>query len=401
MKENGQFKIMIIFSFILSIVLVSLVFKFFNFNKNDVFSNKINLPPKKIISFNSRINGDYVVSDQGKLFTISLDLQELYVIDLASGKLLGLIEIQDKFKSANFKIEDDTVYLILDNKYLYIIDSKTLNIQHIYYDNKARYYSEKFFIYEDVIIASDNRSIISVINLKNGEVVVNKKIGLLRDLELEEGVLFYWEAGFNIFALEPKTLSAIWKYVENYDQHVYPNIAFADGKVYFNNIRFTKVFEAKTGKGLDKFQLHATRIKAVDNTLYSYLAGKNISSFSSRGLTFWSTELNIGEIHFLGDYIFTRDSKEQKLIKLNRYNGELIWSTDWSKRGIKKVSEIQRYDILQDRGGGIYLIDKNNGDRIWKFQDVKDSEKVFFINYNDQLFISDGSNKIFVYEINK
>lgn len=402
LKSSNIIKVIFIVSLILIVVFAVLAFRYFDSSKRNNFINKINLPLNQIVSFNRAIENEYIVFGQGKLFCVSLESQEIYTVDLTNGTIENSLKYEGIFKTVKFMMLNDIVCCIFDNNYLYLIDPITLKVKNIYYDKKARYYNTKTYFYKDVIIASDNESSISVISLNNGEVIASKKVSQLRNLELKDDILFYQEAGFNIFAVEPYTLNLIWKYVENYDQHVLARVAYEDKQIYFNNVVSTKVFDEKNGKVLSEFPLHATRISFFDKNLYSFIAGKNVQSVDAvNGNVVWNAEVNTGAIFILNDSIFLIDKSKHELKKLDRFTGNLIWRTSWNNQKVKRIEEINKYNIIQDADDSIYLVNKSSGDKLWSFSETLNSKKMFWSQYNRYLFISNGKDKIYIYDTEK
>lgn len=390
--------IKIIASVLVVIIIVVFVYKYYNSNQEDTFVNEIDLPLNYVTSFDSVIDGDSIVVSQGKLFCVSLEEQNIYVVDLHSGKLLDSIKVEKEFKFVRSAIKEDTIYFIFENKYLYLLDTNTLNIKNIFYDGKARYYGRKFIIYNDTIIASDGESFISLINVNNGEIIINKSVWH-RDIELKDDILFYWGMGFNIFAVEPNTLNLIWKYFEDGNSHVHSNVAFFENEVYYHNFTSLKIFDFITGKVLSEYPLNASDITIFNNTLYSILFGENISCLNrNNGNLNWRMDVNTGGMIF-GDGIFTIDKSNQNLKKFDLVTGELIWSTDWINNYIYKITETIKYSIIQSRDGSIYLLDKSTGDKLWKFSDVADSKEMFWTMHDENIIIFDGEDKIYAFEV--
>jgi outer membrane protein assembly factor BamB len=202
--------------------------------------------------------------------------------------------------------------------------------------------------------------------------------------------------------VEPYTLNLIWKYVENYDQHVLARVAYEDKQIYFNNVVSTKVIDEKNGKVLSEFPLHATRISFFDKNLYSFLAGENVQSVDAvNGNVVWNAEVNTGAIFILNDSIFLIDKSKHELKKLDGFTGNLIWRTSWNNQKVKRIEEINKYNIIQDADDSIYLVNKSSGDKLWSFSETLDSKKMFWSQYDKYLFISDGKDKIYIFDTEK
>jgi hypothetical protein len=68
---------------------------------------------------------------------------------------------------------------------------------------------------------------------------------------------------------------------------------------------------------------------------------------------------------------------------------------------VKRIEEINKYNIIQDADDSIYLVNKSSGDKLWSFSETLNSKKMFWSQYNRYLFISNGNDKIYIYDTEK
>ena len=67
---------------------------------------------------------------------------------------------------------------------------------------------------------------------------------------------------------------------------------------------------------------------------------------------------------------------------------------------IEEVKSTKRYDIIERNDGSIFALDKNTGEKLWKFNKSTNQQKLYWTVYNDLLIISDGGNKLYAYKLN-
>lgn len=377
-----------------------------SFSEEIDFTNKINLTQEYSIELEDEIEPNCIITESGKLFCVSLEAQNIYVIDLNDGKILKSFKIEGEYRKYNTVKEKNVIYMIFDEKYLYKINSEKLELMDIFYDNLGRYFSKNIMIYNDTMITSDEIGNISSVDLKNGKIISHRDIHKLRYVNLYDDTLFFTTAGYNVYALEPKTLDLIWKYEEKKDRGS-ANIAYKDGEIYFNNYDTTKVFDSKTGVLISDFPHNGSTLVIVEDTLYSRLHGKRVFAVDlNTENVIWEKNINTNLL-IVQDNVFVKDKNKYIFKKLNKDNGNLIWETNWDNEYVVDIFEIDKYYVVDTGHEAIYLVDKYTGEKLWKYSSriirkgiFRSKNELYWAVYDNFLILSEGDDKIKVYDIN-
>lgn len=397
--ENNYKKILILSIIFFIVLILSMIYGKYSFHNYGPFTNKISLPQKFNIDVNSDIDIIHFLSDKSELIAVSLDDKKIFFVDLNEGKVIKTINIEKKFKQVRIESNDQMAYFIYDDDYLYVLDLEKIELKNIFHDKKGRYFNSEVFLYNNYLITSDNSWKISVINLNNGSINAYENWVRLKGIQLYDGILYYWESGNNIYAVSPSTLNSIWERVESHgDGHFSANIVINDNKVFFNNYERTKVLNAKTGEIVTEYPLSFSSYFIADNYLYTINvnSGKVSCVDASNGKVIWKKVFNSSSnIRIIKENLFTLDFKNKTMKKVNRFNGKALWETKWGSY-IGKAFETNQYDIIQDDYWLIYVINKDTGEKLWRYP--QQLNEVKWNIYQHYLVIADGS-KIIAYDL--
>lgn len=401
-KDNYYF-------YYLIVIFIIIVF-FCSFSTEDSkkfnFDNKVELPVVFSKTFTS-ISNSYYLSEQDILVCISLESSSIDFINLLDSTTIRSINLDKFFKNVSTIIhKDNSLYCIFDQSYIYVINTDTFEITNTFYSKesfitkKGKYYDKALGFYNNcLLLEKSNYGLISVVNVKNGEIITNKKIDNFAAAGLSEEVLYITKKGFNVSILDPITLNEIWSYGklgDRYSADVFINL----GKVFYYDEERVIIFDAKTGDIIDSFASNLSIYTLMDNQILLNSGGSNITSINLENLTKeWEIIGSYSGADAYNDTLISYNREHNTLERFDKNTGELIWKIKWKNRTIIKMEELKDYYIFQLYGNELLILDKDTGEILWSYKTKNDGSFYWYICQNNIAIIE--GNELVVYDASK
>ncbi|MFW6243316.1 MAG: hypothetical protein ACOC2W_04065 [bacterium] len=369
------------------------------------FQNKIQ---HKLIwekEFSEKITSYWDISQYGELICAN-NQSNIYFMNINSGNIIKKIFIDKKSYKTILIINKKNIYTIINNKLLYILDSRTGQMKKNIKNNKEMLYEDYVISYENYLIFLKDNGKTTVIDINN-ESTTNKQVLMptssIESFSLFNGNIYYSKNGYNVYAVELDKLNQLWSYDIGHNKATSKPILL-DGKVYLQIDENIVIFNPYNGKIIDDFLIDVSEIYTDGKSLYANTPELLMKINKDTGDILWQLKSKVISFSFKYDenHIYFESAKQPLFIKIDKNTGSIIWKSDLRDFSfdIKKVSSTSKYDIIERNDGYIFILDKNTGEKLWRFNNTVDKENLGWKVYDNKLIIFDGLNKFYAYDLN-
>lgn len=371
------------------------------------FKNKITFPLSWEKNFEHKITPYWDISQYGEI-VCSNNSSKVYFINPLNGKTKKEILLSEDSSNMILKFNNNQIYGVVNNKDIYSINTEEKKVvKEIKNDKRILIFlnGQNIIVYKNNLIFWQDNGKVIVLNTKTGRKIKKRLFfsEVVEDVKVYNNMIYSSKNGFNIYAFEMKTLEEIWKYDIGHT-HTGSKPVIIGEKMYLkveNDKRKILVFNPHNGDILNKYNIYVSFIFSDGKDLYGNGKEYVYKIDSDTGEIIWKYKEKAYEILFSNKYVYFQSSTKPVFYKLNKLTGNKVWKIDLFDitLNIKKVISTKKYDILEREDGAIFVLDKNTGEKLWKFKKTVDCDKQNWTVYNGILIISDGANKIYGYKL--
>jgi len=285
-------------------------------------------------------------------------------MDMNNGKILKKIELSEKVSHPIVLINDGKAIFANTNGHIAIIDiSKREILNEGYIIKPSNKYLKNISIYKDKLICTST-SIIEV------------------------------------YVVDIKTLDVIWSYNPDIG-HTSTNAFCDNGKIYIkggkNNL---VVLDINTGEVLNDFYVKIASPEVQDkNYIYTGLLEKIDKENAEKQHVIYEKNSSLYDVILDGDYICYYSNS---LTKANKENGVFLWNTYFEGYAIRHIGIAKKYIIIKLEDEKIFIIDKETGDKLFKFQLAEGNTQLYpppVLGYENYGIIFSYDGKIYCFDL--
>lgn len=325
-------------------------------------------------------------------------------------KFTNLIEFQlieeiklDSPVVSKLAIKEDKLYVITENSTIYIIDIKSKKIlQEIQLPKEIkRKYDRGLEVYKNYVIIGSKKNIVGV-NINDGTVIFDQKVALyiLHNFFILDDVIFYSIDGITVYAVDFNSLDLLWRHIE-VPEHAgaYP-VTDGNGIYFIGKDEEIVVLNKLNGNILKSIQIKKLNpfLSLDQDHIYVRTVGEKLYKVNKySGEIIWSVESHPSTPVVDDNTLYFYDFSEKKIIALALDTGDRLWEVNILNYTALLYTPSNNYLFIRRADGKVISVDKRTGEELWQ----KTGQYTYIETIDELLIMTTKEGDIHFFDISK